>query len=83
MVAYCAARLQLQEKLARDIIDMLDVDREGKVGGFAIILTGTHMCKSMRGIRNKGEMGVSYYTGAFRESRQLRNEFNQMVMMCR
>ena len=83
VVAYCAARLQLQEKLARDIIDMLDEALEGKVGGFAIILTGTHMCKSMRGIRNKGEMGVSYYTGAFRESRQLRNEFNQMVMMCR
>lgn len=81
VVRYCAARLQLQERLARDIVDMLNDALEGKVGGFAIILRGTHMCKTMRGVRNKGEMCVSYYTGAFRENAQLRNEFNQMVLM--
>lgn len=81
VVNYCASRLQLQERLARDIIEMLNEALEGRVAGFAIILCGTHMCKSMRGIRNKGEMCVSYYTGAFRENKQLRQEFNQMVLL--
>ena len=83
VVRYCAARLQLQERLAKDIIEMLDEALKGKVGGFAIMLQGTHLCKTMRGVRNKGEMCVTYYTGAFRQNKQLRNEFNQMVLVCK
>lgn len=79
VVGYCAARLQLQEKLAHDIIDMLSEALDGKALGFAIVLKGTHMCKSMRGVRNRGEMKVSYFTGVFKTNRQLRNEFFMMM----
>jgi len=81
VVAYCAARLQLQERLAHDIVDMLTEALGGKVGGMAIMLRGQHLCKSMRGARQRGEMGVTYYTGAFKKNRQLRNEFLHMVSM--
>lgn len=79
VVGYCAARLQLQERLARDIVEMLTEALGGKVRGMAIVLRGQHLCKSMRGARSKGEMGVSYYTGDFRKNRQLRNEFLHMI----
>lgn len=79
VVGYCAARLQLQERLARDIVDMLAEALKGTAQGFAILLRGRHMCKSMRGVRSRGEMCVSYYTGVFKHDRQLRNEFLSMV----
>jgi len=81
VVGYCAARLQLQEKLARDVVEMLTEAMNGKVGGMAIMLRAHHMCKTMRGARSRGEMSVSYYTGAFRKNRQLRNEFLHMVSL--
>lgn len=79
VVGYCAARLQLQERLARDIVEMLNEALDGKAGGFAIMLNGMHMCKTMRGVKNKGNMCVSYFTGKFEEDAQLRNEFYQLV----
>lgn len=79
VVSYCAAKLQLQERLARDIIEMLTDALDGKVKGMAILLRGTHMCKTMRGARSRGEMKVTYYTGEFRKNRQLRNEFLQLI----
>lgn len=79
VVGYCAARLQLQERLAHDIVEMLDEALGGTAHGFAIMLRGHHMCKSMRGARSKGEMCVTYYTGAYKRDKQLRNEFLQMV----
>lgn len=81
VVGYCAARLQLQERLARDIIDMLDDALNHEALGFAIVLTGQHMCKSMRGVKNPGNMSVSYYTGIFKQDMATRNEFLQMVKM--
>lgn len=83
VVGYCAARLQLQERLARDIIEMLSEALDGKARGFAILLRGHHMCKSMRGVRNRGEMGVTYYTGEFRKNKQLRQEFLSMVQLAK
>ncbi|MBQ9236545.1 MAG: GTP cyclohydrolase I [Prevotella sp.] len=89
VVSYCAARLQLQEKLCKDVIEMLDDalshTRSGKplppALGFAIVMKGHHTCKSMRGIKNKGDMTVSYFTGCFKKNRQLRNEFFDMIAM--
>lgn len=81
VVSYCAARLQLQERLAEDIIQMLSDALGGKARGFAILLRGRHLCKTMRGIRNRGEMGVTLYTGEFKKNRQLRLEFLKMADM--
>jgi len=81
VVGYCAARLQLQERLGHDIVDMLSKALGGHALGFAIVLKGQHMCKSMRGVKNKGSMTTSYFTGVFEENLQLRNEFYQMIAM--
>jgi GTP cyclohydrolase I len=79
VVGYCAARLQLQERLARDIVTMLTDALSGEVEGMAIVMKGTHLCKTMRGVRNNGYMTVSHLTGVFRENIDVRNEFYKLI----
>ena len=83
VVGYCAARLQLQERLVRDVIDRIDKALGGSARGYAMVMNGQHMCKTMRGVKNKGNMCVSYFTGEFEHDAQLRNEFFQMIAMQR
>lgn len=79
VVNYCAARLQLQERLARDIVSMLTDALDGKVEGMAIVMRGTHLCKTMRGVKNNGKMTVAHLSGVFREDQQARNEFYKLI----
>ena len=79
VIGYCAARLQLQERLATDIIKMLDAALNSKALGFAIVMRGQHLCKSMRGVRNKGKMTVSHFTGVFKDDPDKRNEFYKLI----
>ena len=81
VVGYCAARLQLQERLAHDIIDMLSEALDGKAAGFAICMKGMHLCKTMRGVKNNGKMSVAHFTGVFKENPDLRKEFYNLVEM--
>jgi len=79
VVGYCAARLQLQERLAQDVVNMLTEALDGKVEGMAIVMRGTHLCKTMRGVKNNGKMTVSHLSGVFREDAQARNEFYKLI----
>lgn len=79
VVGYCAARLQLQERLAHDIIAMLDDALNGNAAGFAIVMKGTHLCKTMRGVKNPGQMTVAHFTGVFKESPEMRNQFYHLI----
>ena len=79
VVNYCAARLQLQERLARDIVNMLTDALGGKVEGMAIVMRGTHLCKTMRGVKNNGKMTVAHLSGVFREDAQTRSEFYKLI----
>lgn len=79
VVGYCAARLQLQERLARDIVNMLTEALDGKIEGMAIVMKGMHMCKTMRGVKNNGKMTVCHLSGVFREDAQARNEFYKLI----
>lgn len=79
VVNYCAARLQLQERLARDIVNMLTDALDGKVEGMAIVMRGTHLCKTMRGVKNNGKMTVAHLSGVFREDQQARSEFYKLI----
>lgn len=79
VVNYCAARLQLQERLARDIVNMLTDALGGKVEGMAIVMRGTHLCKTMRGVKNNGKMTVAHLSGVFREDQQARSEFYKLI----
>ena len=79
VVGYCAARLQLQERLARDIVKMLTDALDGQVEGMAIVMRGTHLCKTMRGVKNNGTMTVAHLSGVFREDAQTRSEFYKLI----
>ena len=79
VVGYCAARLQLQERLARDIIEMLTNALDGKVQGMAIVMRGKHLCKTMRGVRNDGIMTVAHLSGVFKTDADARAEFYRLI----
>lgn len=79
VVGYCAARLQLQERLAQDIVKMLSDALNNEALGFAIVMRGKHLCKTMRGVRNDGNMCVSNFTGVFQFNSELRNEFYKLI----
>ena len=79
VVGYCSARLQLQERLARDIVNMLMEALNGEVEGMAIVMKGTHLCKTMRGVRNNGQMSVAHLTGVFQSNGEARREFYKLI----
>lgn len=79
VVGYCAARLQLQERLAKDIVNMLSDALDNEALGFAIVMKGKHLCKSMRGVKNNGEMIVSYFTGIFKNNIRIQEEFYKFI----
>lgn len=81
VVDYCAARLQLQERLAIDIVAMLEdaLDDMYRPKGFAIMMKGKHLCKSMRGARKEGEMTVIHCTGVFKSDKELQKQFVEMA----
>jgi len=79
VVGYCAARLQLQERLALDIIKMLTDALDGNVQGMAIVLRGTHLCKTMRGVKSNGKMTVSHLSGIFKSDNNVKAEFYKLI----
>lgn len=79
VVGYCSARLQLQERLAQDIVKMLSNAIDNYCEGMAIVMKGKHLCKTMRGVRNNGEMTTAYLSGVFRDNPQAREEFYKLI----
>lgn len=74
-----SSRLQLQERLARDIVQMLSEALNNEALGFAIVMKGQHLCKTMRGVRNDGKMSVAHFTGVFNLNSDLRKEFYKLI----
>lgn len=79
VVGYCGARMQLQERLAEQVLDMLEDALGSNVQGMAIVMRGQHMCKSMRGAKNQGQMSIALLRGIFKENANLRMEFYKMI----
>ena len=81
VVDYCAARLQIQERLVSDIVTMLSdaLGEEYPPLGIALVMKGEHLCKTMRGAKKKGTMTSSYLTGLFKTESALRAEFMNFV----
>ena len=77
VVDYCSARLQVQERLVHDVVEMLTeaLGTENPPRGMALMMRGRHMCKESRGVRKSGVMTSTYLTGSFRTNAQTRNEF--------
>lgn len=81
VVDYCAARLQVQERLTHDVVDMLSkaLGEDFPPLGIALVMKGEHLCKTMRGARKKGTMTSSYLTGVFKTEPALRAEFMNLI----
>lgn len=79
VVGYCSARLQLQERLAKDIVTMLSEALDNDVQGMAIVMKGTHLCKTMRGVKSNGQMTVAHLSGIFKENADARKEFYKLI----
>ena len=79
VVGYCAARLQLQERLAQDIVNLRSEALNDDALGFAIVMRGKHLCKTMRGVRNDGNMSVAHFTGLFEKNPELKREFYKPI----
>ena len=74
IVDMVSKRLQLQEKLTKDIAEVLlmacDTD------SVAVYVSGEHSCMTTRGIKRYGEKTITtYYTGEFKDNKNLRDEF--------
>jgi GTP cyclohydrolase IA len=69
-----ARRLQLQERLTRQVAEFLD--NVLQPAGVAVAFEGSHLCASMRGVRKQGtRMMTTCLLGAFEHDSALRSEF--------
>lgn len=78
MVQFHAAKLQVQERLTKEIVD--DIEKELEPLGIALVLKGRHLCKEMRGVKMVGgEMITSDLRGVFRDKLIVREEFMRFI----
>ena len=81
VVDYCSAKLQIQERLVHDIVQMIKetLNDENPPLWIALVMKAHHGCKEFRGVKKKGVMTSSFLDGAFRNDSQIRAEFMQLV----
>jgi len=73
-----ARRLQIQEKLTKQIADAVKVAIGAK--GVAVVVEAKHLCMMMRGVEKQNSvMTTSVMTGIFREDRSTRMEFLNLI----
>jgi GTP cyclohydrolase IA len=69
-----ARRLQVQERMTRQIADLLQKTLEPQ--GVAVVVEGMHLCSMMRGVKkHDARMTTSAMHGAFRANLATRQEF--------
>jgi len=73
-----ARRLQVQERMTRQIADLLQVILEPQ--GVAVVVEGMHLCSMMRGVKkHDARMTTSAMHGAFRANLATRQEFLENI----
>ncbi|MFQ5437176.1 MAG: GTP cyclohydrolase I FolE [Anaerolineae bacterium] len=78
LVDMFARRLQVQERMTRQIAGIIDEILAPL--GVAVVVEGTHMCSTMRGVKKEhARMVTSAMLGQFKEDKDLRNEFMQHI----
>jgi GTP cyclohydrolase I len=76
MVEMFARRLQVQERMTRQIAEMIEEVLDPQ--GVAVVVEGSHMCSMMRGVKKEHpRMVTSTMRGSFKENAMTRNEFMQ------
>jgi GTP cyclohydrolase I len=78
LVDVFARRLQVQERLTHQIAEVLRDTIDPL--GVAVVMEGTHLCMSMRGVEKQNSFAVtSAMLGAFRDNARTRNEFLALI----
>lgn len=77
LVDYYGARMQVQERLGKNVVDYLQNILQPK--GMILILKAKHTCKSMRGVKKDGIMTTAIVTGIFQDDLNARQEFLQLI----
>jgi GTP cyclohydrolase I len=78
LVNMYARRLQIQERLTSQIAEAINDKLSPQ--GVGVIIEARHLCMVMRGVEKQNSMAVSSaMLGAFRESKQTRDEFLSLV----
>ena len=73
-----ARRLQVQERMTRQIADILQATLEPQ--GVAVVVEGMHLCSMMRGVKkHDARMTTSAMHGAFRANLATRQEFLENI----
>jgi len=73
-----ARRMQIQEKLTKQIADAVELSIGAK--GVAVVVEAKHLCMMMRGVEKQNSvMTTSVMTGIFREDRSTRMEFLNLI----
>lgn len=74
IVDMVSKRLQLQERLTKDIGDILM--KVCQTDSVAVYVSGEHSCMTTRGIKKNGSNTITtYYTGKFKNNNDLKQEF--------
>lgn len=72
-----ARRLQVQERLTKEILDCINQTLQPK--GVAVVIEASHMCMMMRGVQKQNSVTTtSGFRGAF-EKIETRNEFLKLI----
>lgn len=78
LVDVFAHRLQLQERLTREVAEAIDEVVSPR--GVAVVMEGRHLCVEMRGVEKlDSDMVTSCLIGEFRDNQALRAEFLDLV----
>ena len=78
VVEMFARRLQVQERMTREIADFLDGVLSPQ--GVGVVVEGSHLCARMRGVKKEQALMVtSAMLGGFKTDARTRNEFMQLL----
>ena len=76
LVEKYAKRLQIQERLTKEIAD--EIDSMG-VKGVMVMVEGEHLCMKMRGVRNDSLMITTISKGIMKEQKEVRQDILAML----
>ena len=78
IVEMYARRLQVQERMTRQIADLINEVLHPY--GVAVVIEASHMCSMMRGVKKEhARMVTSSMLGCFKENEMTRNEFLHFI----